>query len=253
MFADQCRAAVDGARSLTALEPLARALWQAFGAGAVTEADAEALSGLIEARKALLRADGAGKPVKAALGPTAARRIASYNRGLSFERRRRLAASGPLPPFLAAKFTVGELATLRIVRDEVSANGACERTLGEIAARAGVSASTARNAMRLAARLGLVTIEERRVAYDRNLPNLVRVVSSEWLSWIAKGTHSPTAKGGCKKLQPTDIPITYGQSQGLKGTDRTSDPTRRYPQGDRDRQRFEMHRIPFKNGRRLSR
>lgn len=202
MFANQCRAAVDGARTLAALDPLARALWQAFAAGAVTEADAEGLSSLIEARRTLLRGNGASKAAKPSVGPTAARRIASYNRGLSFERRRRLAASGPMPSTMAAKFTVGEQATLRIVRDEVAANGTCERTLGEIAARAGVSVSTARNALKLAARLGLVTIEERRVAYDRNLPNLVRIVSPEWLGWMMKGSKREVAGGWVQKSKP---------------------------------------------------
>ena len=210
MFTDQCRAAIDGARTIAALEPLARALWQAFGAGAVTEADAETLSSLIEARKAILRGDGSRKPRNPALGPTAARRVASYNRGRSFERRRRLAASGPMPPTLAANFTVGELATLRIVRDEVSANGACERTLGEIAARAGVSVSTARNAMRLAARLGLVTVEERRIAYDRNLANLVRIVSPEWLFWIKAKRKGQPDRGWVQKSE------AYNHTKGLR-------------------------------------
>jgi hypothetical protein len=52
---------------------------------------------------------------------------------------------------LACKFTVGELAALRIVADEVREKGNCDRTLGEIAARAGIGRTTAQNAMRLAA------------------------------------------------------------------------------------------------------
>ena len=39
----------------------------------------------------------------------------SPDRQASIERRRRLAASGPLPPAMAARFTVSELAVLRIV------------------------------------------------------------------------------------------------------------------------------------------
>ncbi len=35
MFAEQMRAAVDGARTLTRLDELSRSLWQAHGAGAV--------------------------------------------------------------------------------------------------------------------------------------------------------------------------------------------------------------------------
>src|SRR4051812_10176103 len=51
--------------------------------------------------------------------------------------RRHLAASGPMPPGLAERFTTSELAVLRIVGDEVREKGCCGRTLAELAARAG--------------------------------------------------------------------------------------------------------------------
>ena len=74
---------------------------------------------------------------------------------------RRFAASGPMPPALAAKFTVSELAVLRIVGDEVSGQGACGLTLAEIAARAGVCRRMDQSALREAAALGLITVQER--------------------------------------------------------------------------------------------
>jgi len=55
------------------------------------------------------------------------------------------------------------------------------------------------NALREAARLGLVTVEERRREGRRNLPNVVRVVSREWLVWLARGP-KPI---GVKKITPT--------------------------------------------------
>jgi hypothetical protein len=64
-------------------------------------------------------------------------------------------------------------------------------TIGEIAARAGVCPTTARNGLRLAARRGLVTIEERRRAGLPNLPNIVRIVCPEWKQWIARGRPAP--------------------------------------------------------------
>jgi hypothetical protein len=103
-------------------------------------------------------------------------------------RRRRLAAApGPLPPALACRFTTGEMATLRIVADEVRSKGRCDRTLDEIAARAGVSRSTARNAMRSAARLGLVRVTARPQPGRKNLPNVIEIVSTEWRIWINRG------------------------------------------------------------------
>ena len=63
-------------------------------------------------------------------------------------------------------------------------------------------------AIREAARLGLLTIEERRREGRRNLPNVVRIVSKEWTSWLARAGRAscPEAEPliGCKKLRPTD-------------------------------------------------
>jgi Helix-turn-helix domain len=78
MLTDQFVEATDGARTPAVLDELARKLWRAHAEGQIKDADAEAISGAIEAR----RADMAGKPVfsipigpKAALGlPSAPRR-----------------------------------------------------------------------------------------------------------------------------------------------------------------------------------
>ena len=65
-----------------------------------------------------------------------------------------------------------------------------------------------KNAIRTAARLGLLTVEERRREGRRNLPNVVRIVSKEWTSWVAKGGRAsrPSAEPltGVKKVTPTD-------------------------------------------------
>jgi len=92
-----------------------------------------------------------------------------------------------MPPALAARFTVGELAVLRIVGDEVRASGLCGLCIDAIAARAGVCRRTAQNAIRQAARLGLLTIQERRREGQKNLPNIIRVISREWLAWLRLG------------------------------------------------------------------
>ena len=51
---------------------------------------------------------------------------------------------------------------LRIVADAVRDNGQCLKTIPEIAARAGVCRTTVQNAIRLAARQGLLVVQERR-------------------------------------------------------------------------------------------
>src|ERR687884_329168 len=209
-FCNQMAAAIDGARTLTRLDHLSRSIWQGLAAGAVGDDDAQALAERLHARRSLLR--GETKPVGVPVGRPSIfppRRLQKApKRPVAIARRRHLAASGPMPPALACKFTVSELAVLRIIGDEVHQHGLCDRCVDEIAARAGVCRRMVQNAIREAARLGLLTIEERRREGRRNLPNVVRIVSKEWTMWLARGGRSsrPSAAPliGCKKLRPTD-------------------------------------------------
>ncbi|BDV36745.1 hypothetical protein [Methylocystis iwaonis] len=213
--------AISGTKSLSALDGYCRTVWSDWGAGRLTDDQAQNLAETIEERRrevrgrdtVAVRAPQIAAAAKATGRPShfPAKRKASRSpdRRASIERRRLLAASGPMPPQLAAQFTTGELAALRIVADAVQARGACLMSLGEIAARAGVCVTTARNGLRQAARAGLVTIEERRRDKRPNLPNVVRVVSREWRSWIDRGGQSKsqfsaTKGGGCKKIGATD-------------------------------------------------
>ena len=148
-FCNQMAAAIDGARTLTRLDHLSRAIWQGLAAGAVGDDDAQALAEQLHARRSVLRGDL--KPVgippgRASLFPP--RRLQrAPKRPVAIARRRHLAASGPMPPSLACRFTVGELAVLRIVGDEVRRRGQCDRCVDEIAARAGVCRRMVQNAI----------------------------------------------------------------------------------------------------------
>src|SRR4051794_14216189 len=130
------------------------------------------------------------------------RRVGSRPRSpASMERRRSWAASGHLPPQLAARFTLGEAAALAVVGVEVRKNGHCTLTLGHIAALAGVCRKTVKNALREAHALGLVRIEERRLTAWRNASNVVTVVSPEWKAWLAM-----RRRGEGVKAYPARIP-----------------------------------------------
>src|SRR3954466_5253791 len=163
-FCDQMAAAIDGARTLTRLDHLSRSIWQGLAAGAVADDDAQALAERLHTRRSLLR--GEVKPVGIPPGRPSIfppRRLQrAPQRPVAIARRRHLAASGPMPPALACKFTVSELAVLRIIGDEVRQHGQCDRCVDEIAARAGVCRRMVQNAIREAARLGLLTVEELR-------------------------------------------------------------------------------------------
>ena len=209
MFADQLNRAVTTA-SAVQLDQLAREIWQAHGAGALDDDQAQAAAEAVHARKLAIAPPVSGK-FKAAVSAFPLRRPQrSPDRQASIERRRRLAASGPIPPSLAAHFTTAQLAALRIVSDEVRARGVCGLHIDAIAARAGVCRTSVQNALREARRLGLVTLQERRRRGRPSATNLVRIVSREWQTWLrlSKG-------GGFKKTNPTDSRIlTTGKSKG---------------------------------------
>ena len=152
----------------------------------------------------------------------------SPDRRASIERRRHLAASGPMPPAMASRFTVGELAVLRIVGDEVAQHGLCDRSLAELAARAGVCRKLAQITLRMAARDGLVAIERRPRPGRKNLSNVVRIISAEWMAWLQRGRRSRQVQG--EKIVP---PRTSDSRKGLSG-DQRSLPQRRPERGRSD-------------------
>ena len=219
-----------------ALPAVASALWKAFGEGHLSEAEAEALSGLIEARQSS-RARGANLSADQVLispspgtsnvgisgiasGLTGAprSRVGSRPRtDASMERRRRWAASGRLPPAIAARFTLAEQAVLAVIAVEVVKRGDCRLALDHIAAIAGVSRATVRNAIRQAKVLGLVTVEERRQSRFRNDTNVVTILSKEWLAWMRLARRSETTGGGGKFVPGTNTPVSYPvNSEGRK-------------------------------------
>jgi len=219
--------AIGGTKSLATLDGFARAIWTDWGAGRLTDEQASALAETLEGRKREVRgidtvairapqvAEAARKQGRLSHFPPKRKAARSPNRRASIERRRTLAASSPMPPQLASQFTTGELAVLRLVADEVRAKRHCALTLGELAARAGVGVTTARNAIHEAAGHGYLTIEERRRDKRPNLSNVVRIVSREWLGWIERGRKNSSAGrgnadasaaqgGGSKKMESTD-------------------------------------------------
>src|SRR3954464_9913574 len=176
MFIEQLRRAVEASPRVE-LARVAQLLWKAYAAGQVSEDQASELSDLIEARRAL---PAAAKPAK-----PARRRLGSRPRSPGhLERRRRWAASGCLPPALAARFTLAEQAALAVVAAEHRRRGDCRLTNKEIADVAGVSITTVKNALRAARTINLIAVEERRLSAFRNAPNIVRIVSPEWRVWL---------------------------------------------------------------------
>ena len=140
------------------------------------------------------------------------------------ERRRRWAASGRMPQAIVARFTLAEQAVLSLVAAEVARRKDCRLSIENLAAVTGVCRSTVKNAIREAARLGLLTVEERQITGFRNDTNVLRIVSPEWMAWLrlarkgntawptpaqGKGHHGSTFQGGGVKSvtsTPTEVP-----------------------------------------------
>src|SRR3954447_3452322 len=125
MFAEQLRRAVEASPRIE-LAKVASLLWRAYAAGQVSEDQASELSDLIESRRAL---PAPQRPIQ--------RRLGSRPRSsASMERRRRWAASGALPPALAARFTLAETAVLAVIAAEVLQHSRCTLVIEHIAALA---------------------------------------------------------------------------------------------------------------------
>jgi hypothetical protein len=183
------------------LDDLVRGAWCHHVNGRLTESDMEALDEAARARReAIQERRTETRPTAPSSAPrsSARRPQRSPDRQASIERRRRLVASGPLPPPLAARFTWGEIAVMRIVGDECRAHGCCALHIDAIAARAGVHRTTVQNALREARGRGevpaspIISVQERRRKGQRSLTNIIRIVSREWSDWLRKGPSRPT-------------------------------------------------------------
>ena len=181
----------------TALEEVARRMWQALGEGLLTEAEAERLDGLIRERQARLGAlEGQGTARRGPVGVFAAaaaavkrarRRPRSPDRQASLERRRGVAFSGGMPSSLARLFTPGQVAVLTVVgREAARGRPTCQMPLDRIGALAGVGRTTVQEALRAAKGLGLVWVRERRRRGERSETNVVTILSKGWWRWLRR-------------------------------------------------------------------
>src|SRR6266571_3717792 len=121
MTAIDMLAAISGTKSLATLDGLARTIWADWADGKLTDDQAGTLAETLEQRKrevrgvdtVLARAPQVAAAAKAqgrpSYFPAKRKGPTCPNRRVSIERRRTLAASGPMPPALACLFTTGEL------------------------------------------------------------------------------------------------------------------------------------------------
>lgn len=190
MLANQFHEAVAAVRNTTQLDHVARQLWAAHGQGAIADAEAEAIAGAVQARRAAFARPPSGIAVAQAAPASTRRRPVrprSPDRQASLERRRRQAASGAVPAKIASSFTQGEIAALAVIARAVQQVGVCILPLDRIAALAGIGRTTCQNAIRLAERLGLILRTERRHAGQKSETNILKITSPLWRAWLQHG------------------------------------------------------------------
>jgi hypothetical protein len=204
--------AIEGA-ARSQLDDYSRQLWKAHGAGIVADDQAQRLAELIQRR----RGAQPGPCSLATAAPALAPRYLiqrspeqrSPNRRASLLRRREHAATGPLPPVIAATFTVGELAVLKVISDEWLAHGACDLSRNELGARAGVVVTVVKRAVRYAEGCGLISVQRRPRSGRKNLTNIIRIIRAEWIDWLSKGRRKAYAVKACNRAK-SDFPLARG-------------------------------------------
>jgi hypothetical protein len=219
MFTEAIARTVEAARP-DQLDHLAKDIYQALAAGTLNDAGASAALEAVQARRVALRSVPAPARPSALRPPARPRQPRSPERQRSIERRRRMVGSIALPPPLAVKFTWGEVAALRVIGNEVKRQGFCDLHVDAIAAMAGMRRTTVQNALRQARRHGLITVEERRVPGRRkNLPNIIRITSPEWMTWLRKGPRawSQMAVPGCGSNKNSSTTNTESQNTNQTG------------------------------------
>jgi len=95
--------------------------------------------------------------------------------------------SGVVPAKIAASFTMAELAVLTVIGRQCQRASACVLPVDAIAALAGCSRSTVKNALRQARPLGLILVKERRTPGRKSMTNVVTIISKEWVGWLKLG------------------------------------------------------------------
>jgi hypothetical protein len=171
------------------------------------EADRAALAAAAEAQAASRRAES---PPRRLLRRSRPR---SPDRQASIERRRAVAGSGMLPPWLRKRCTQGVAAGLTVMANGWKRGRPCQMPVAKIAGLAGVCHTFGPEAMRFM-RSGLGRVTPHRQPGGPNLPNSVEIIDPEWQTWIElrrqganldSGFEPPQReRGGLRKISPAD-------------------------------------------------
>ncbi|MCW0001484.1 hypothetical protein OE766_25000 [Pararhizobium sp. YC-54] len=187
------------------IDECAKCAWILNGEGMISDNEMAYLAPIIEHQRKAIRSNGSLRRShchdSAKLPRIDHRRpaIPPDKKMSCWARRRALAKECVIPTSIATKFTISKLAVLAVIARAVVDRGSCNMSLPEIAARAGVGCTTARYAIRDAARMGLITVIENRVNSTWNRPNTIRIVCDRWRKWL-NGHRRMKARAGSNSL-----------------------------------------------------
>jgi len=194
VYGQQLRFVINAACDVNQLDEASELVQQGNYAGAISDAEVIYLGTLIQSRRPLSRHNGPGHATQ--IGCSSGRVLSRFvsrqrqrspDRKASRDRRRRLGGSSALPDNLRHHYTEGQRAVLCVIAFEIKRKGVCDDPIDALAAKAGVGRTTVQTTLHEARRLGHLTITERPRRGEKNLTNLVRICSREWLAWVTRG------------------------------------------------------------------
>lgn len=222
-------ASINAATTRAALDHLISRLWAIFDKGGLDAPTARRLEAEALARRDAMppKPSGGFAGVGVAASTLARRpRPRSPDRAKSIALRRRMDASGAVPPRLAEHFTEGQRAVLAVVGREAARSKWCDWPMDKIAALAGVGRTTVRNALRLAQSIGLVRVQERRHSATRSDTNVVTIKDGSWWGWLRRwgGGRKNVEPSNTQESRPPDATPSGRPESGLRRDDAVSCP-----------------------------
>lgn len=103
-----------------------------------------------------------------------------------------------MPIYLRPRYSEAERAVLAVIAGEIKGSGVCDLTIAAISNASAVKRSTIKDTLSKASDLGDIAIQS---GHRDGRSNVIRIVSVEWLCWIAEGFGSPGSEPGAS-LQP---------------------------------------------------
>lgn len=175
-------------------------VYRGYAEGHIDDAEADQLYGAAQLRRGVFAARRMAKSARVKL---AAPRCPADRRE-SRDKRRTWSTSGALPPRLRARFTAGENAVAAVIRAEVRRHGTCSLSHAAIAKCAGLlSVTVVKRFIREARRAGLIDVKHRPVRGDRHKPNVITIISREWMAWNEGGARKGGGGTGVPPYQNT--------------------------------------------------